>query len=117
MLGVTDRSLWRMRGQIFYDGSCQRMPEPDLCHAFFAVVEVEEHANVTASLQGTVPSTFPQTSQAAEHCSRAAAMQFLGGAQHPQRGPSKSTLLLEPRKYKPLALYLYLINVSPVAIY
>ena len=68
-----------MSGRIYYDGTCFRHAEPELSTATFAVIELDELGAERAVLQGTVSPDLPQTSQAAEHCGRAAAVQTLCG--------------------------------------
>ena len=76
---VADPNEWKMSGSIFYDGSCFRHREPELSTASFAVVEVDENGEATAVLRATVSPELPQTSQAAEHSGRLAAVQMLHG--------------------------------------
>jgi len=73
------RAEWRMSGNIFYDGSCFRNKEPELSTATFAVVEVDDDGTARAVLRATVSPEMPQTSQAAEHSGRLAAVQMLTG--------------------------------------
>ena len=77
---VDNRSDWQMRGNIFYDGSCFRNKEPELSTATFAVVEVDDDGVARAIMRATVSPEMPQTSQAAEHSGRLAAVQMLSGS-------------------------------------
>jgi len=77
---VSDRAQWTLHGNVYYDGSCQRRHDEDLCRASFAAVEVDEAGVQVASIMGTVPPCMPQSSQAAEHCGRTAAVQCLSAA-------------------------------------
>ena len=65
---------------MYYDGSAYRYAASDMSRATFAVVQVDGSGNRVATLSGTVPDYMPQTSQAAEHCGRLAAVQLLCGA-------------------------------------
>ena len=69
-----------MQGLIYYDGSAHRCAASDMSHATFAVVQVDGLGNRVSTLHATVPACMPQTSQAAEHCGRTAAIQMLRGA-------------------------------------
>eukprot|EP00973_Karenia_brevis_P095604 12428148-Karenia_brevis.AAC.1 len=77
---IEDTSSWHVQGSIYYDGSCYRGYDEDLSRAAFAVVEVDGSGQPAATLLGTVPPSMPQTSQAAEQCGRAAAVQLLAGS-------------------------------------
>ena len=76
---VLDKEDWKMSGNIFYDGSCFKHRDPELSTASFSVVEVDEYGESTAVLRATVSPELPQTSQAAEHSGRLAAVQLLCG--------------------------------------
>jgi len=75
---VADEKEWQLCGNLYYDGSCFRAHSTELSRAAFSVVQMEGQT-VIAKLQGTVPANLPQTSQAAEQCGRAAAVQLLNG--------------------------------------
>jgi len=75
---IEDPAQWSFQGQVFYDGSCVRSASRSI--ASFAIVQVDGDCTVRAALQGTVLSHLPQTSQAAEHSGRCAAVQLLRGA-------------------------------------
>jgi len=72
-----DKGDWSLSGDIFYDGSCQKAPGLSL--ATYAAVQVDSESNIVAYVQGTVPSYMPQSSQAAEHCGRLAAIRLMTG--------------------------------------
>ena len=74
---IEDRAQWTMSGSVFYDGSCLRAKEPELATAAFAVVEIDEQGQATATFEATVQPGWPQTSQAAEQGGRLAAVRLL----------------------------------------
>ena len=74
---VSDRSRWTLSGDVYYDGSCQKAPTLSL--ASYAAAQVDHEGQLVAYLQGTVPSHLPQSSQAAEHYGRLAAVKLLEG--------------------------------------
>ena len=57
----------RLRGTLFADGHCSRTGVRGLDRASWAVVEVNESAEVTACFFGAVSRAYPQTPQAAEY--------------------------------------------------
>ena len=74
---ILDRAAWRLEGSVFYDGSADKHPVPDLRRAAWAAVMVDNDGCEVARLVGPVWASLPQTSQAAEQCGRATVIPFL----------------------------------------
>ena len=76
---IADPALWQMQGHIFYDGACTRDIEDEFSRAVWGVIQLGLAGNVVATLSGPVPASLPQSSQAAEHAGRIAAVECLAG--------------------------------------
>ena len=69
----------RLRGTLFADGHCSRTGVHGLDRASWAVVEVNDSAEVAACFFGAVPRAYPQTPQAAEYFAAANAARAVAG--------------------------------------
>ena len=69
--------LLDFRGHIYTDGSCLKGITKQGDRAGWSVVELDNEGNLVSALAGPVPYLLGQTSQAAEHCALASAVQVI----------------------------------------
>ena len=60
-----------MHGNLFTDGHASRTGIHECDRASWAVVQIDDQGEVVAYLRGSVPRTFPQTSQSSEYLAAA----------------------------------------------